>query len=196
METIFTNTENNKTNEPHKFILNLSQRLDLRSLDKHVALQNLAIYYSWKNIRKQYKNSKNIAPTWNDKFELPDGSYSVSDIQDYIEFIIKNHETLATVPPIHVYINKINNRLVFTIKDGYKLELQKPETMKLFGSTKKLINKTKNGEKVPSFEGVEVVLVQCNLVNNQYQQKSEVLYTFMSNKSYAYLLNVEPSNLL
>ena len=68
--------------------------------------------------------------------------------------------------------------------------------MKLFGSTKKLINKTKNGEKVPSFEGVEVVLVQCNLVNNQYQQKSEVLYTFMSNKSYVYLLNVEPSNLL
>ena len=67
--------------------------------------------------------------------------------------------------------------------------------MKLFGSTKKLINKTKNGEKVPSLEVVEVVLVQCNLVDNQYQQKSEVLYTFMPNKSYAYLLNAEPSNL-
>ena len=85
---------------------------------------------------------------------------------------------------------------MFKIKDGYKLELQTPETMKLFGSTKKLIDKTKNGENVPSFEVVEVVLVQCNLVDNQYQQKSEVLYTFTPNKSYAYFLNVEQSNLV
>ena len=67
-----------------------------------------------------------IAPTWNDEFELPDGSYSVSDIQDYIKYIIKNHETLTIIPPIHVYINRINNRLAFKIKDGYKLELQTP----------------------------------------------------------------------
>ena len=65
--------------------------------------------------------------------------------------------------------------LVFKIKDGYKLELQTPETMKLIGSTKKLIDKTKNGEKVPNLEGVEVVLFQCNLVDNQYQQNSDVL---------------------
>ena len=148
-ETIFMKTENNKTNEPHKFVLNLSQRLDLRSSDKHVALQNLAIYYKWKNIKKQYKNNKLkiIAPTWNDEFELRDGSYSVSEIQVYIKFIIKKYETLRTVPPIHVYINRINNRLVFKIKDGYKLELQTPETMKLFGSTKKLIEKTKKRRK-------------------------------------------------
>ena len=75
----------------------------------------------------------------------------------------------------------INNRLVFKIKDGYKLELQMPEAMILFGSTKKLINKTKNGENKPSFEVAEVFLVQCNLVDNQYQQKSEVLYNFMPN---------------
>ena len=98
--------------------------------------------------------------------------------------------------PIHVYISRINNRLVFKIKDGYRLELQTPKTMKLFGSTQKLINKTKNGENVPSLEEVELVLVQCNLVDNQYQQNSEVLYTFTANKSYAYLLNVEPSNLV
>ena len=86
METIFMNTENSKTNEPHKFVLNLSQRFDLRSSDKRVALQNLSIYYTWKNIRKKYKNNKLkiIAPTWNDEFELLDGSYSVPDIQDYI----------------------------------------------------------------------------------------------------------------
>ena len=198
METIFMNTENIKMNEPHKFVFNLSQRLDLRNSNKHVGLQNLSFYYTWKNIRKQYNNNKLkiIAQTWNDEFELPDASNSVSDIQDYIEYIIKKHETLTTIPPTHVYINRINNRLVFKIKDGYKLKSQTPETMKLFGSTKKLIDKTKNEKKVPSPEVVEVVLVQCNLVDNQYQQKSEVLYTFTPNKSYAYLLNVEPSNLV
>ena len=169
METIFMNMENSKTNEPHKFVLNLSQRLDLRSSNKHVALQNVSIYYTVKNIRKQYKYNKPkiTAPTWNDEFKLPDGSYSVSDIQDYIEYITKKHETLTTILPIHVYINRINNRLVFKIKDGYKLELQTPETMILFGSTKKLMDKTKNGEKVPSLEVVEIVLIQCNLVDNQ-----------------------------
>ena len=116
----------------------MPQRLDLRRSNKHAVLQNLSIYYTWKNIRKQYKNNKLkiIALTWNDQFELPDGSYSVSDIQYYIEFIIQKDETLTIIPLIHVYINRINNRLVFKMKDGYKLKLQTPETMKLFGSTK------------------------------------------------------------
>ena len=78
---------------------------------------------------------------------FPDGFYSVLGIQDYIEYIIKNHETSTTIPHIHVYINRINNRLVLKIKDGYKLELQTPETMKLFGSTKNLIDKTKKTQK-------------------------------------------------
>ena len=116
---------------------------------------------------------------------MPDGSYSVSDIQDYIEYIIKKHDTLTTNPRFHAFINRINNRSVFKTKDAYKLELQTPETMKLFVSTKILIDKTKNGEKVPSLEVAEVVLVQCNLVDNHYQQKSEVLYTFTLNKSNA-----------
>ena len=102
METIFMNMENNKANEPHKFVFNFSRRLDLRSSDKHVALQNLPIYCSWKNIRKH--------STWNDEFELPGGSYSVSDIQDYIEYIISKHETLTRISPIHVFINRINNK--------------------------------------------------------------------------------------
>ena len=92
MEAIFMNTENSKTNEPHTFVLDLSQRLDLRSSVKHVALQNLSIYCAWENERKQYKNNKLkiIAPILNVEFELPDGSYSTSDIQNYIEYIIKN----------------------------------------------------------------------------------------------------------
>ena len=127
---------------------------------------------------------------------MSDDSYPVSDIQDYIEYIVKKHETLTTIPPIHVYISKINNRLVFKIKDGYKIELQMPETTKLFDRTKTLMDKTKNGEKVPNLEIVEVVLVQCNLVVNQYHQKSEVINTCIPNKSYTDLLNVEPSNLV
>ena len=119
METVFMNTENNKTNEPGKFALNLSQRLDLRSSNKYVSRQNLPNHYTWKNIRKQYKNNKLklITPTWNDEFELPDSSYFVSDIHDFIEFSTKKYKTLTTVPPIHVYINRINNRFMFKIKD-------------------------------------------------------------------------------
>ena len=106
------NMENSKMNEPHKFVLDFSQMLDLRSSNKHVDLQNLSIYCTWRNIRKQYKNNKLkiIAPSQKNEFELPDGSYSVSDIQEYIEYIIKKHEILTTIPPIHVYINIINNR--------------------------------------------------------------------------------------
>ena len=207
MEIIFMNTENSKTNEPQKFVSNLSQRLVLRTSDKHNAPQKFikSVYYTGKNIGKQYKNNKLriIALTWNDEFELADDSYSVADNQGYIEYIIKKHEALTAIPAIHVYINRINNRLVLKMMDvkvdnrkyGYKLELQTPETMRLFGSTKKFIGKTKIGEKVPSFEVLEVVLVQCNLVDNQYQ-KSKVLYTFTPNKSYAYLLNVETINLV
>ena len=109
----------------------------------------MSIYYTWKIIRQHYKNNKLkiITPNWNDQFELPDGFYSVSIIQYYIKYIIKKDKTLPTNPPIHIYINRINNRLVFKIKDGYKLEIQTPETIKLFGSTTKLIDKTKNGKK-------------------------------------------------
>ena len=117
METILIKMENSKTGETHKFVLNLSQRLDLKSSNKHAALQNLFIYYTWKNIRRQYKNNRlNItAPTWNNEFELPDGSYSVSDIQDDIEYIIKKHETLTAIPHIHFFINRI------TIDQCFKL---------------------------------------------------------------------------
>ena len=110
-------TENSKTNEPHKFVINLLQkiRLDLRSLNKSFPLQKLPICYTYKSIRQQYKNDKlkKLAPTWKYKFGLPNGSYSVLDIEDYIEYILKKRETLSTAPPIHIYINRINNRLVF-----------------------------------------------------------------------------------
>ena len=146
--------------------------------------------------RKTVQEFKITALNWNDVFESPDVSYSIWYIQDYIEHIIKKHESLTTISPIHVQINRINNRLVFIRKDGYKLELQTPGTIKLFGSTKKLIERAKNVEKVPIPEVAEVALFQWNLAVNQYQQNSEALYTFTPSKSYAYLLNIGPSNLV
>ena len=121
METIFMNTENSKTSEPHRFELDLTDKLNLKNPNKNMALANLSIYYTWKNIKSEYKNNKFkiSAPTWNDTFDLPDGSYSISDIQDYFEFIIKKHETLTENPPIQIYPNKIKNRIVFKIKTGY-----------------------------------------------------------------------------
>ena len=105
-----------------------------------MALASLSIHYKWKNINSEYNNNKFkiSAPAWNDTFDLPDGSYSIADIQDYFEFIIKKHETLTENPPIQIYPNKVKNTIVFKIKTGYKLEMLTPETMKLLGSTKKI----------------------------------------------------------
>ena len=93
-----------------------------------------------------------------------------------------------------MYVNKIKNRIIFKIKNGYTLELLTKETMKLLGSTKNKITKHKNGEYVPHLEITEVVLVHCNMVNNDYQKDSRVLYTFVPNKSFGSLLNISPSN--
>ena len=139
------NTENIKTDEPHRFRLPLADKLNLKDPDKNMTLANLSIYYSWKNIKSAYKNNefKISAPTWNNEIDLPDGSYSVPDIQDYFEYIIKEHETIADNPHVQIYVNKINNRIVSKVKTGFKLELLSLETMKLLGGTKKMLIKIK-----------------------------------------------------
>ena len=178
METIFINTENSKTNELHRFKLDLTDKLNLKNPNKNMTLANLSIYYTWENIQSEYNNNKFkiSAPFWNDSFDLPDG-YSISDTQDYFEFIIKKHKALSENPPIQTYLNKIKNRIIFKVKTGYKLELLSPEAIKLLGSTKNDVDKDKDGEDVPKLESVEVVLSHCNLVNNSYHQASKVLYT-------------------
>ena len=178
------NTKNSKTNEPNRFKYDLIDKLDLKNPSKNIALGNLSIYYTWKNVKSTYNNNKFkiSAPTWNEKFDLPDGLYNTSEIQDYIEYIIKKHETTGENAPILTYANTINNRIVFKIKSRYELELLSKETMKLLGSTKDIIDSDKNSENVPRLENVEVVLVHCNLVNNSYQQASRVLFTFAPTK--------------
>ena len=93
-------------------------------------------------------------------------------------------------PSIIIYVSKIENRITFKIKTGYYLKLLTPETMKLLGSTESKITKDKNGENAPHLEITEVVLDQCNIVNNDYQQDSKVLYTFVPNKLFGSLLEI------
>ena len=179
VNTIFMNSENSKTSKPHFLVFKLSCKLDLKRGEKIIALSKLSIYYTWKNIKSSYSNSKFkiSAPTGNDKFELPDGSCSVSNIQDYFQYILKKHGENTDKPSVQIYVNKIENRVTFKINVGFSLELLTPETMKLLGSTENEITKDKNGENVPHFEITEVVLVHCNIVND-YQQDSRVLCTF------------------
>ena len=195
MDTIFINMENGRTSEYHVLLLNLTNKIDLRS-EKTVALSNLSIYYTWKNIKSSYNNNKFqiFAPTWREEFNLPDGSYSITDIQNYFKYILKKHGENVDNPSIIIYINKTENRITFKIKSGYYLELLTPETMKLLRSTVSKINKDKNGENVPNLEVLEVVLVHCNLVNNDYQQESRILYTFIPNKTFGSLLEISPRN--
>ena len=187
MDAIFMNSKNSQTSKPHVLILKFTDKLDLRRAENRIALSNLSIYYTWKNIKSSYNKSKFkiSAPTWNDRFELRDGSYSVSDIQDYFESILKKHRENIDKPSVQIYVNKIENRITFKIKDGYSLELLTPETMKLIGSTENKITKDKNGENVPYLEITEVALVHFYIANNDYQQDSRVLYMFVPNKPFA-----------
>ena len=170
METFFVNTKNSKANEPHIFKYNLIDKLKLKNPNKNMALANLSIYYTWKNVKSIYKNNKFkiSAPTWNETFELPDGSYNIPAIQNYFGYVIKKHETITNIASILIFANKITNRVVFKIKTGYKLELLSKEIMKLLGSTSDTVDSDKDSENVPRLENVEVVLVHCNLVNNSY----------------------------
>ena len=134
METFFMNSKNSKTNEPNRFKYDLIDKLDFKNPNKNMALANLSIYYTWKNVKSTYNNNKFkiSAPTWNwnETFDLPDRLYNISEIQDYIEYIIKKHEASGENAPILIYANTINNRIVFKIKSRYKLELLSKETMK------------------------------------------------------------------
>ena len=198
IETFFMNTKNSKTNESHRFKYDLIDKLDFKNPNRNMALGSLSIYYTWKNVKSTYTNNKFkiSAPTWNETFDLPDGLYNISEIQDYIEYIIKKHEAIGENAPILIYANTINNRIVSKIKTGYKLELLSKETMKLLGSTKDIIDSDKNKENVPRLENVEVVLVHCHLVDNSYQQHSRVLFTFVPNKQYGQLISISPHSLI
>ena len=192
------NTANSKTKHSNKFVYNFTDKLNSKNRNKNIALANLSIYYTWKNVKSDYNNNKlkMSAPTWNDTFDVPDSSYSIAAPQNYFEYIIKKHENIADVSPVLIYVNEINNRIVWKIKSGYKLELLSKETMKSLRSSTDTIDGDRNSELVPKLESVDLVLVHCNLVNNRYQQASKVLFTFVTNKKYSQLITVSPDTLI
>ena len=148
MHTVLMNSGNSKTSDPHRLLHNLLYNINLKRNDKYVALSRLKIHYTWTNIKKSYKNNKfkRSAPTWNEQFELPDETYSVSDVQVYFEYIFKKHGEKSNNPSIRMNINRIENRITFNIKAGYYLELLMAKMTRLLGSTKNKITKDENGE--------------------------------------------------
>ena len=119
MDTILMNSDNSKASKPRILKLKLTSKLDLRIGKKIIALSNLSIYYIWKNIKSSYNNNRFeiSASTWNEEFKLPDGSYSVLDIQNYFKYILKKHGENTNKPSIQIYVNKIENRITFKIKN-------------------------------------------------------------------------------
>ena len=120
IDTIFMNSENSKISEPYSLLLDLSDKINLKSSDKYVALSNLSTYYTWKNIKRSFKSKefKISDPMWKRKFELPNGSFSVSDIQDYFEYIIKKHETLTDNLSIRIYVYKVEIGVHLKLKEA------------------------------------------------------------------------------
>ena len=183
------NSENSKTFKPYVLMLKLTNKLDLRIGEK-IALSNLSIYYTWKNIKSSYNNNefKMSAPTCSDKFELPMDRILCQKFKIILNIFKKKHGEDIDKPSVQIYESKIEMRVTFKIKNGYSLEILTPETIKLLGSTENKITKDKNSENVLHLEITEVVLVHCDIVNNDYKQDSTVLYTFVPNKSFSSLL--------
>ena len=197
MKTILMNTENSETNERHRFRLTLANKLNLKDPSKNMALANLSIYSIWKNIKSAYNsNNFKISPsTWNDKFDLPDGSYSTSDTQDYFRFIIKKNETLTENAPVQIYTNKIKNRILLKKKNRIQIRIFIFRNNEIIKHNKH-VDQDKDGEDVSKLESFEIALVYCNLVKNNYKQASTVLFTFVPNKQFDQLSNISPHSLI
>ena len=197
MNTIFMTTKNSGTTDSHRYRLNLSSKINLKQPRKYVALANLSMYYTWKNVTKAHNNGKFTisAPTWSETFELPEGSYNIADINDYFRYIVQKH-TKDHEKDIEIFANRVKNRVSFKLGAGVSLELRTPETQKLLGVSEKVVKGEVNGDLVPQLETVQTVLVHCNLVDNEYQQDSNILYSFVPDKSFGGILSVHPTEFI
>ena len=196
MINILMSTENSKTSDPNIFRLYITDKIDL-SGNKNIALSDLSIHYTCYNIKQQYNNNKFklSGPSWSENVTIPDGSYEISQIQNYfLDEVIKKHKSSVKSneqSPILIYANRILNRVSFRIKTGCKLELLTNETMRLLGDGP-IIDATTNGENVRRLEIGRNVLVFCNLVENVYLQDSKLLFSFVPNSGFGSLLSITP----
>lgn len=130
MNAIFINSKNEKTNDKHRFRLNLTTSHNLKIKVKNIALANLSIYYTWNNIKSSLNNNKfklisNVSTNkWNESFDLPDGSYNVEDIQIYFNYIISKHETIDTKDlTVKISVNRVLNKIRIELKRNYEVKL-------------------------------------------------------------------------
>ena len=147
------NSENSETSDPHRLLLNFTDKTDKRRQINILLYQILAFFIHGKILKNHI--FKTWSPTWHEEFELPDGSYCISDVQDYFEYIFKKHGKKTVNPSIKIYIYKIEHRITFKINTGYYLKLSTREPMKLLVSTKNKIAKDENGENVSYWEVTE-----------------------------------------
>ena len=190
MDTILIISENSKTSDPHRLLPNLTDKINLKRSDKYVALSNLNVDYAWKNI-KSYTKIINLNISPNMEWRIWISWLIIFSIRHSRLFWVyhQKHETVSDNPSIKLRLNKMENKM-FKIEAGYYLKLLTPQTMKIFVRTKIKTTKDENGENVRHLKITEVVLTHCNIVNNDYQQDSRVLYTFVPNKSFGQLLDI------
>ena len=207
MNTIVLTNSNAGTNQKHKLSLKLTTPMRLENCV--VCVSDISLYYSWPNIKSEYKNNtfKYKRTTDNREFEIkiPDGSYDVKDINSYLRFVMKNNgekEDDKGKYPIELYANNVYQRVTIVTKDKYILELPIEGLGQVLGFTKVAAqgakhvyigpDKEQNGDEIPQIEPVESVSVHCNLVNNKYQLENSLIYSFTPDKSFGHLLNIKP----
>ncbi len=191
MDTIVLTTANSKTSDPHKYSYKLINAMQLK--DNQVCLTNLSMYYTWKNIKALYANNmlryENAQQQIRD-VTLPDGSYSIEDINHFLHMKMKAYGDDDT--SITLYPNRVYNRVSIHIDNGFKLTLGKG-LAKMLGFSFLIIDRTCHGDLVPSMERVEAVLVHCNLAQNTFTLDSSLIFSFVPDKSYGEQLHQKPN---
>ena len=159
----------------------------------------MSIHYTLHNIKSEYKNKFKLSGrTWNETFDLTDGSYTIAHIQEYFLWIVKKQKSTmesSEESPILIYPNVIKNRIVFKIKAVYKLELLTNETINLLGDGP-IIDQNNNGKNVPELQRITSVLLHCNVVHHDHLQNSKLLYSFVPNNSFDRLLSIQSRELI
>ena len=199
MNSIVLNTANAGTTEDHKLRLSLTSDLHLNN--NLVSLSHCSIYYNWKNFKKEYGNTQftihHLPSTTIIVVDLPDGSYSVRDINNYIHHIMKlaGYENADGTYDINVYANPVYNRVTISVSNVFQFSMTDPFARMLgFDTTQtQITNAEVNGNLVPQIEVVDTVLIHCNLVDNRVTHDSSILFAFVPNDSFGNLLSITPN---
>ena len=196
MNSIVLTTATSGTEEAHRFSYKLTNPMIIK--DSLVCLSNLTLYYTWRNIKASYNNNTFSYTRYSEvfTFQIPDGSYSIRDINNYIHFVMRNnnHENPDGSYSINVYANYIYNRVTISVGTDYQVNKSTLMTTLGFDDTQLPISNDEiHAKLVAKMERVDSVLVHCNIVQNQYQQDSSLIYSFTPNASYGSLLHVAPN---